>query len=198
MSTPQSWDDQANGFDDDPDHGLRDPDTRAAWRELLLGVLPRAPARVADLGCGTGTLSLLLAEQGYAVDGLDFSPRMIARAQAKVGARASLRLGDAADPDLPAGEYDAVLSRHMLWALARPDVAVPRWGALLRPDGRLILVEGTWHTGAGLSAAEANRLVALVCDRVEVTQLPDPVLWGGPISDERYLVVGHRRADSPT
>jgi SAM-dependent methyltransferase len=39
--------------------------------EIVTGVLPPAPATVADLGCGTGTLSLLLAEQGYAVDGED-------------------------------------------------------------------------------------------------------------------------------
>ncbi|MDQ6934244.1 MAG: class I SAM-dependent methyltransferase [Actinomycetota bacterium] len=72
---------------------------------LLLGVLPRAPARVADLGCGAGTLSLLLAEWGCAVDGLDLSPRMIARAQAKLDDRASVRLGDATAPgsSYPAG-----------------------------------------------------------------------------------------------
>jgi 16S rRNA G1207 methylase RsmC len=40
------------------------------WRELLLSQLPDSPASIADLGCGTGTLSVLLGEAGYAVDGL--------------------------------------------------------------------------------------------------------------------------------
>ncbi len=59
---------------------------RDAWRALLLGVLPPAPAAVADLGCGTGTLAVLLAEHGYAVDALDFSPAMVRLAEAKVDA----------------------------------------------------------------------------------------------------------------
>ena len=48
---------EAPAFDEAPDHGLLDADVRAAWRDLLLGVLPPAPAAVADLGCGTGTLA---------------------------------------------------------------------------------------------------------------------------------------------
>ena len=43
--------------------------------------------RVADLGCGTATLSLLLAEAGYGVDGVDFSPAMVELARAKVAGR---------------------------------------------------------------------------------------------------------------
>jgi hypothetical protein len=50
----QFWDAQASRFDEEPDHGLLDPDVRAAWSEVLLPELPPAPGRVADLGCGTG------------------------------------------------------------------------------------------------------------------------------------------------
>ena len=45
------WDGEAAAFDEPADHGLRDPAVRSAWRDLLLGVLPAAPARIADLGC---------------------------------------------------------------------------------------------------------------------------------------------------
>lgn len=55
------WDRQAATFDEDPDHGLRDPLVREAWTSLLLPLLPPAPASVVDLGCGTGSLSVLLA-----------------------------------------------------------------------------------------------------------------------------------------
>src|SRR6478736_3596059 len=67
------WDTEAATFDEAPDHGLRDDRVREVWRTLLLGVLPPAPARIADLGCGTGTLSLLLADAGFTVDGVDLS-----------------------------------------------------------------------------------------------------------------------------
>ncbi|PPK63132.1 hypothetical protein V5P93_004067 [Actinokineospora auranticolor] len=60
------WDQHAATFDDEADHGLRDPVVRAAWAELLLPLIPTGSA-VADLGCGTGSLSVLLAEAGHRV-----------------------------------------------------------------------------------------------------------------------------------
>ncbi|WP_224766125.1 class I SAM-dependent methyltransferase [Nocardioides campestrisoli] len=144
------WDAEAAAFDEPADHGLRDPAVREAWRELLLGRLPEPPARVADLGCGTGTLSVLLAEDGYQVDGLDFSPRMVEAAGRKGAGVRGVRFmqGDAFAPTLPEGSYDVVLCRHVLWAMPDPAVALSRWLRLLSPSGRLVLVEGRWSNGA--------------------------------------------------
>ena len=75
------WDAEAKTFDEAPDHGLLDATVRSAWERLLIEKLPPAPARIADLGCGTGTLSVLLADNGHHVDGLDFSPEMVRRAE---------------------------------------------------------------------------------------------------------------------
>src|SRR5204863_5158235 len=116
----QLWDEAAADFDKEADHGLRDPTVRRAWSDLITRLLPEAPARVADLGCGTGSLSVLLAEQGYVVTAVDLSPKMIAIAQNKAAIAAvevDFRLGDVTDPDLPFRSFDAVLSRHVLWAL---------------------------------------------------------------------------------
>ena len=65
----------------------------------MIGLMPPVPSRIADLGCGTGTLSLLLAEEGHAVDGVDLSPEMVRRASAKAGTfpGAGFVVGDAAD-----------------------------------------------------------------------------------------------------
>lgn len=184
------WDSEAPAFDEAPDHGLLDPAVRAAWRALLLGVLPPAPITVADLGCGTGTLALLLAGEGYRVDALDFSPAMVARAEEKLaGSTATVRLGDAADPGLAPGSVDVVLCRHVLWALPDPVEVVRRWVSALRPGGRLVLVEGNWVTGAGLTAERCAEIVGGVCSQVEVRHLPDPALWGREIEDERYLLL---------
>ena len=185
------WDAEAATFDDEPDHGLRDPATRAAWRALLTAHLPELPARIADLGCGTGSLSALLAEAGYAVDGVDFSPEMVIRARDKAAGLdgVTFAVADAADPLLEPGAYDVVLCRHVLWALPDQPAALARWVELLRPGGILLLVEGSWHTGAGLSAAETDALLRTAGRTPTTYRLDDPVLWGGPITDERYLVV---------
>lgn len=177
------WDAEAGAFDEAADHGLRDPAVRAAWRALLLPLLPVPPSRVADLGCGTGSLSLLLAEQGHRVDAVDFSPRMVEQARAKTAGSAGVRVlvGDAADLPLAEAAYDVVLCRHVLWALPDPAAALRRWVRLLAPAGRLLLVEGRWGTGAGLSTAETVALAEAAGRTAVVTPLPDPALWGGPV-----------------
>lgn len=186
--TKELWDREAESFDAEPDHGLADAATRAAWRQLLLSVLPAAPARVADLGCGTGTLTRLLVDNGYVVDGLDFSSAMLERARAKVP-EATFILGDAADPGFEQGSFDTVLCRHVLWALPDPEAVIARWVRLLKPDGVIVLVEGRWHTGGGLTANDAERIVRTARTSVEVLHLSDSVYWGKQITDERYLLV---------
>lgn len=186
--TREMWDRAAASFDEEPDHGLSDDRVRAAWRALLLGVLPAPSSRVADIGCGTGTLTRLLIDAGHSVDGLDFSPLMIDRAREKVP-EARFVVGDAADPSLESAAYDVVLSRHVLWALPDPEAAFAGWVRLLKPAGIVVLIEGRWDTGAGLTAEEVERIVRKVRTSAEVTPLPDSVYWGKEISDERYVLV---------
>ena len=64
----------------------------AGYKDVLNAVYravhARAHASVLDLGFGTGVLTAKLYAEGYAVSGVDFSPRMIALAQVKMpGAR---------------------------------------------------------------------------------------------------------------
>jgi SAM-dependent methyltransferase len=192
---PGYWDSHAATFDDEADHGLRDPRVRDGWRRLLLAYLPPAPAAVADIGCGTGSLAVLLAAEGYAVTGLDFAPAMIRAARAKAraaGVTARFVLADAAAPTLPPASFDVVLARHVLFAMPDIDQALTAWLRLLLPGGTLALVEGRWSTGAGLTTAEAGRAVLRHRADATITALDDPALWGAPVSDERYLLVSRR------
>ncbi len=147
------WDRTAATFDEEPDHGLLDPEVRRAWSRRLTGWLPAAACDVLDAGCGTGTLSVLLAGAGHRVTGVDLAPAMVAAAEAKAartGARSAVFLtGDAADPPTGQRRFDAVLARHLLWTLPDPHAALRSWVARLRPGGRLILVEGRWEQPSG-------------------------------------------------
>lgn len=186
--TRDRWDTVAASFDDAPDHGLRDPAVRAAWRDLVLGVLPAAPARIADLGCGTGSLAELLVDSGYVVEGVDLCAEMLRIARAKVP-DARFTLGDAADPPLAKAAYNVVLCRHLFWTLPDPASSFARWLSLLRPGGIAILIEGHWSTGAGLAAAQTLRLVATAGRDVEIRPIVETIYWGKAISDERYLLI---------
>ena len=190
------WDHEAQTFDDAADHGLRDPAIRRAWADLLLPLVGDPGRRVADLGCGTGTLSVLLAVEGrHVVRGVDFSPEMVRRARAKAEGIVPLPTfteADAARPGLSPGSYDVVLARHVLWAMPDPAAALATWIDLLVPTGMLILIEGRWHTGVGLRATECAELVGRFRDDVSVQPLDDASFWGRAIDDERYLIVSRR------
>ncbi|MFJ6313947.1 class I SAM-dependent methyltransferase [Pseudarthrobacter oxydans] len=186
------WNGQAAKFDVEPDHGLADPAIRQAWKELLLPLMPSPGCDVADLGCGTGSLSLLLGEAGHQVWGMDLSEQMVARARTKLadaGVSAEFVVGDASVPPRARGSADVVLARHVLWALPKPDAALARWAGLLRGSGTMILVEGLWGTGAGIPADRCLELVRSHRKNATVTMLTDPALWGREIADERYVVV---------
>jgi ubiquinone/menaquinone biosynthesis C-methylase UbiE len=186
------WDEQAATFDEEPDHALSDPAIRQAWSDLLRRLMPRPPADVIDLGCGTGSVSVLLAEQGYEVRGLDLSERMVVAATSKAqaaGVAADFQQGDASNPPYAAGSADVVLARHVLWALPDPSGGLASWIRLLRPAGRLVLIEGCWTTGAGLTAEESRRLVREHRAEAIVEHLDDPALWGHATQDERYAVI---------
>ncbi|GGS71417.1 MULTISPECIES: class I SAM-dependent methyltransferase [Streptomyces] len=187
------WDAQAAAFDDEPDHGLRDAGVRAAWADRLRAWLPEHPADVLDLGCGTGSLSLLAAGQGHRVTGVDRSPAMAERARAKLaGHPAEILCGDAAAPPVGDRRFDVVLVRHVLWALPDPAGALRHWRGLLRPGGRFVLVEGVWGTIApvGIPAARLAALLEPLARDVRVEHLSGhSLLWGKDVDDERYAVV---------
>ncbi|MEU8478585.1 methyltransferase domain-containing protein [Streptomyces hygroscopicus] len=214
-STTAYWDAAAGDFDDEPDHGLRDPAVREAWAARLRGWLPERPGDVLDLGCGTGSLALLAAEAGHRVTGVDRSSRMARLAREKLaGTGATVLVGDAAEPPVPERSFDVVLVRHLLWLLPDREAVLRRWVRLLRPGGRLVLIEGRWgesdpaslsaagQSGSvglsaagqsglvGLSAAELSGLVGPLAERLSVEQLgPDAALWGRVVRDERYVLV---------
>lgn len=191
MDPVDAWNSEAHVFDEAADHGLSDPAVRGAWQELLASVLPHPPCRIADLGCGTGTLTLLLAEQGHTVDGVDFAPRMVERARNKASNHQAVSIyeGDAFAPPLPAATYDAVVCRHVLWMSPDPVDSLSRWVRLLNPRGRLVIIEGLWSTGTGLTANQTVAWVQAIGRRAETRTLTDPQLWGRPITDERYLLL---------
>jgi ubiquinone/menaquinone biosynthesis C-methylase UbiE len=139
------WNADADVYDRAPSHAASDPVEAAAWRAALEDALPAPRAGVLDVGAGTGAMSLLAAELGHEVTALDLAPAMLAQARSKAEARGlemTFAVGRAEEP--PAGPFDAVMERHVLWTSTNPVETLRAWRAVVRPGGRLALFEGVW------------------------------------------------------
>ena len=148
---------------------------------------------VLDIGCGTGSVSVVMAALGHEVTGIDLSPAMIAQAGAKAaegGYQIPFEVMDASNPQIAPQHFDVIVCRHLLWTLPELAQVLRRWVDLLRPGGRLVLIEGYWHTGAGLHSNEILEALPASLVSVSVHDLSgQPELWGGAITDERYTVI---------
>ena len=145
------WGRRASGFDDGFGHSIRTPAERAAWDRIFDLVLTgRGPLEALDAGCGTGFLSFELAARGHRVTGVDFAPAMLAEARRKAAERSvSVRFekADAEQLPFPSHSFDLAISRHVLWTLPHPEAAIDEWIRLLRPGGRLVVVDGQFDPG---------------------------------------------------
>jgi len=115
---------------------------------LLRAMLEGMPEpRVLDIATGTARVPLLLAPQPWfdgAIDGLDLTPAMLARAQAKIeaaslAARIALHQGDAGALPWLDASFDLVISLEALEFFPRPRRALAEMSRVLRPGGALIV-----------------------------------------------------------
>jgi ubiquinone/menaquinone biosynthesis C-methylase UbiE len=185
------WGRRAARFDEDFGHSIRTEAERAAWDRILDLVLPPHDALDAlDAGCGTGFLSFELAARGHRVTGIDFAPEMLAEARRKAAeCGVSIRFEEADAEQLPfePGSFDLVVSRHVLWTLPHPEGAVDEWIRVLRPGGRLAVVDGQFDPSFLVHQMENARTsaeYAAIGDRL-------PFLGGRPREEIEALLGAH-------
>jgi SAM-dependent methyltransferase len=125
-------------------HGLYGPGTRRVLLESGL----RAGMRVADLGCGIGMVTGLLAGlvgPGGHVVGIDASAAQIDQARERLngsGANTNFVQASATDTGLPRESFDLVYCRFLLIHLPEPERALREMWALLKPNGILVCEDG--------------------------------------------------------
>lgn len=110
---------------------------RPFW-DLAALLQPVAAPRLADLGCGTGRLTVALADQLGAreVVGVDHSSAMLEQAAAHAGPGVRFEPGDIAAWQAP-GAFDVVFSNAALHWVGEHPVVLGRWAAALAPGGQL-------------------------------------------------------------
>ena len=146
------WSEGSDDYDSHPGHGMGGDDEKEAWLKFLKEIIPAGTQNILDVGCGTGFLTVLLAELGYRVKGVDLSEGMQSFAKKKVAEggwqdRVTFAIGDAENLDEKSDAYDLVINRHLLWTLPHPYEAVTDWLRVTKPGGYVIVIDGDWSIG---------------------------------------------------
>ncbi|MGA7263594.1 MAG: class I SAM-dependent methyltransferase [Stellaceae bacterium] len=185
------WGRRAAHFDEDFGHSIRTAAERAAWDRIFALVLDgRSRLDVLDAGCGTGFLTLELASRGHRVTGVDFAPEMLVEARRKAAEQGTaVRFEEADAEQLPfaAWSFDLVVSRHVLWTLPHPEAAIDEWIRVLRPGGRLAVIDGQFDPAFAVHQNENARTsneYAAIGDRL-------PFLGGRPREEIEALLRAH-------
>jgi len=174
-----------------------------ALRDQLFGrafVVPAAlalvppDATIADLGCGTGELLARIAPFCERLFGIDREPSMVAAAAQRVVAESHVQVLEGPLEALPLGDasVDLALMVLVLHHLAEPSAALHEAARILRPGGRLVVVDMQPHTNRawsvfghlhqGFAPADLDALVGPALSRERHVALPnDPDTQGPPL-----------------
>ena len=114
------------------------PDGRAPQDVALSLLAAAAPARLLEVGCGTGALAArCTAELGCEVVALDASAEMVRATRAR-GIDAVI--GDVQELPFPDGAFDCAVAAWMLYHVPDLDRGVAELARVLRPGGRLVAI----------------------------------------------------------
>jgi SAM-dependent methyltransferase len=142
MSEPHDWNDRYRDGNLPWDTGR--PSSELQRTLTLHGI---APCRAIEIGCGTGTNSVWLAQQGFEVTGFDLAPLAVERAEQRAraaGVQARFLAADVLDlPDL-AGAFAFFFDRGCYHAVRRsaPEKYAPAVARQLATGGRGLILTG--------------------------------------------------------
>ncbi len=122
-----------------------------SWKALAEALIKVLNYKVvADLGAGEGTLAQLLAQRAEKVIAVDLSPKMVEFGQALAIQNGlknlEYRIGDIEDPPIEAGTLDLAILSQALHHAEHPEKAVEAAFRILKPGGRLIVLDLLQHS----------------------------------------------------
>ncbi len=124
---------------------------KQAWLLVLTGHFPegsKEELQILDIGTGPGFFPTILAEAGYRVTAVDYTPGMLEKAKENVGIygdRVTFFRMDAQNLEFADGTFDVIISRNLTWNLEEPARAYAEWMRVLKPGGKLLNFDANWY-----------------------------------------------------
>jgi ArsR family transcriptional regulator len=164
----------------------------AAWARALGHLLP--PMDVADIGCGEGYLTVEIAAWARTVIGIDRSDDVLERAKALAARRqvknVEWKKGDLARLPLHAASVDLALLSQSLHHAGDPERALADAARVIRPGGRLLVMDLKEHDQLWVRARFGDRRLGFSGEELE------SLLTGAGFADVR-VSTGAGRAREP-
>jgi ubiquinone/menaquinone biosynthesis C-methylase UbiE len=135
----------------------------------------KSGAKVLDVACGTGNVSLPAARAGAAVTGVDIAPNLLDQARKRASAeKLNIRFdeGDAEDLPYPEAEFDIVLTMFGAMFAPRPEKTAAELIRVCRPGGLIAMANWTPQGFVG----KTFQLTAKIAP--PPPGVVPPVLWG--------------------
>jgi len=143
------WSKDAGNYNKSIQKNLYSEEMKKPWKDLFTQALGPDSLNLLDVGTGPGIVAFLLAELGHCVTGVDFSEMMLFNAKKNnevLGYNVKFKKGDAENLPFADGTFDAVVSRYVLWTVTDPKKAIMEWKRVLKPGGKVIIIDGNWYT----------------------------------------------------
>jgi len=136
------WNNAEHDYDAIAAHGVHSETEKELWTEVITQLLgAEQKLKILDMGTGTGFLALLLAEMGHDVIGADWAESKLDKAKEKMkrtGSVVNFVVEDAENLSFEAEQFDAVVSRHLIWTLANPASAFKEWARVTKSGGKVL------------------------------------------------------------
>ena len=124
---------------------------KEAWLAVLTEQFPQGDKdrlQILDVGCGPGFFPRILAEAGYSVTAVDYTPEMLKKAEENAEIyrdRITFLRMDAQNLEFPDNTFDVVISRNLTWNLEHPRQAYREWHRVLKRGGKLLDFDANWY-----------------------------------------------------
>lgn len=159
------WSTSADGYNKSVRCSLHSKREKTVWQEIFIEVLGKEKLNVLDVGTGPGIAAFHLAELGHDVTGIDLSEEMLRNARdnaTRLNLPVKFRQGDAENLPFADESFDVVVNRHVLWTLPNPEKAIVEWWRILKPDGKVVIVDGNWYLNLDSSLKRKAWRTALI------------------------------------
>jgi len=190
----QRWNRTVQRYDNWRGKGVFSEEEKEEWKNFLSRVIRTEKLNVLDVGCGTGVISLLLSEMGHTVTGTDISEGMLRKAKEKANSLnliIDFTIGDAENLPFEDEVFDLVINRHLVWTLPDPERAIFEWSRVLKPEGRVIIIDGNWGNRMGSHGRIWRYLISMPLILITERRNPWRRIYGRDV--EHSLPMGQKK-----